>query len=212
MRAAGFTLVEMLLVVLLVLALATVTYFALAGLRGGSDFTEGVDRFETLLRMARAQAQRQGCRMRVVVDANLGLPGIQYEADPANSPQQFSDYTSCPWAEFIPVDLLKVTHCQLTADSAYKLLVAQNSTGGDPNASMDPVTFEADGTSDSAVIELAPLDDSDTRRVVMQLDGESGSIISTPLSVDGLDAFYQLLGQGLTPTPTPTPGPAGGGQ
>ena len=51
---------------------------------------------------------------------------------------------------------------------------------------MQALTFQPDGSSDSAEIELAPLDEDDQRRALVQLNGMDNTITTTFLTVEQL--------------------------
>ena len=71
---------------------------------------------------------------------------------------------------------------------------------GDRNeAPLEPITFSPGRTSDSAVVELAPLveaeDDETAERAVIELDGLTGTIATRLLNEEQREAFYEELSE-----------------
>ena len=194
-RRDAFTLVELMLVVGLLAVLAAVTYFSMAGWQTGATFEEGVQRFEAMLRMARADAANQGFRIRLTSD-DAGRVRILCEAQPRQEPEQFIDYPGCSWSDFSPHELARITRSELTGPSAYQTLSREGPAAANQAAApMDALTFYPDGSSDSALVELTPLDETDTRRAVVELDGLSGRISTTIVQIDELELLYTQLRQ-----------------
>jgi len=198
---AGFTLLEIVLTISLLVLLAGTAVFALSSWREGKDFAEGVRRFESLLRRARVEAALNGRRIRIEPDADTGRIAVTWEADPLAAPGEYTDCTALAWAAEAPGDVVRVTRCELTGPSAYRTLLMDDSPGpGDRNeAPLEPITFSPGRTSDSAVVELAPLveaeDDETAERAVIELDGLTGTIATRLLNEEQREAFYEELSE-----------------
>ena len=198
---AGFTLFEVLLVLLLLGLLATAGYMTLSPLQDHARFGEGVRRFEALLRMARADAAGNGQHVRLAPEQTEDAEEtvrvrILVEPDPISEPGQFTRYR-CTWGTFRPRGLVRLTRCSLLAADAYRQMALDR--GGDETsdaAPLAPVTFYPNGSSDSAVFELAPIDQYDPRRAVILLDGINGTITTRMLYEDELEEYYEQAGLG----------------
>lgn len=96
---AGFSLVEMLLVVVLMMLFAGAAVISMAPLWRAAPLDEGVGRFEGLLRYARAEAAQQGRRVRLQVchappsadgrTAECSEVQVQWEPEPLRQPGVF---------------------------------------------------------------------------------------------------------------------------
>jgi prepilin-type N-terminal cleavage/methylation domain-containing protein len=187
-RRAGFTLLEVLLALTLVALLVGAGVIALASLRTGRQLEEGAWRFETMLRMARADAARHGRRLRLRFDGEGGAWQVLWESDPIARPGLFDDYASCVWRDSVPEGLVRVVRCELQGPSAYQTLVLQGAREPAAGAAaLDAVTFYPDGSCDAAEIELADRDGKDVRTAVIAIDGLTGTVtrqILTPTEMD----------------------------
>lgn len=178
---------------LLIGLLAGVTVINFAGWHGSRQLEEGCRRFETMLRMMRAEAANRGRRLRLTFDAEAGRMQILWEPQPLCAPEQFVDYAAVgTWAHHVPNELVRLSRCELTGPSAYRTLsFGQTETPGAAEEPLEAVTFYPDGSSDSAVFELvrAGDGDSDSRLAVVELDGLNGTITSRILTASELQEF-----------------------
>src|SRR6476620_11636717 len=98
---SGFTLVELLPVVALILMLTSAVVFNFSSLLRGNQLEEGTTRLETLMRFARAQAANSGRKVQLVFSAeNTNTPAASpgdvratWEPDPLRQPGCFADLT-----------------------------------------------------------------------------------------------------------------------
>lgn len=163
--------------------LAGAMVLSLGSFRRGGGLAEGAERFGTTLRMARAEAAGRARRLRLNVDDQTGLIEILWEPQPLAQPGQFFEYSGSVWLNHVPNDLVRIVSCTLTGPSAYKTLNFEEFSD-DREQSPEAITFYPDGSSDSAVIELAAGDESDARRAVVELDGINGTITTRILTSD----------------------------
>lgn len=165
----------------LLITLSAVTMFGLSQWRSSESFTEAVWRFEDTLRLTRAEAAFTGRRVRIVfepigdIDQLAYAPRIQWEPDPLAEPGVFADYTATGWSDVVPGEELLILRSRLTGDSAYRTLLSEQLAGAEM-ADFEPVTFYPDGTSDSALFELADPDPETTVRIIVLLDGRNNTI------------------------------------
>jgi type II secretory pathway pseudopilin PulG len=192
-RRGAFTLLELLLSLSLIIILAMVGWISFSGWQDDAAFEEGVSRFESALRLARTESANLGLRLRLSFDAN-GESRVQYEPKPLEAPGEFVEFAACTWNDVLSGGLARVSRCELTGSSAYAP-ASQLSSGtipGDAN-SAECLTFYPDGTSDSAVVELAPAGESDLRRAVLSLGGLDGAISTKLTDVDSLADTYEQI-------------------
>ncbi len=183
-RAPGFTLIEIVLALTLLVLMAGVGVVAVGAWRGNRALEEGAGRIETALRMARAEAANQGRRLRLTFTTDGAQPQVQWEADPLAKPGQFVAFTACTWQDYLAMDGVRVERCDLVGPSIQRPAdwgaEMQQDAGQTPMA----VEFEPDGSSDSAVIELSAAGAGDLRRAVIQLDGRTGTVTTQIAAAD----------------------------
>jgi prepilin-type N-terminal cleavage/methylation domain-containing protein len=186
----AFTLVEIVLVMALIVLLAGISIINWKGMLQGRVLEEGASRMETALRMARAEAANQGKRLQIVFDAD-GRTFLNWEPDPLGSPGVFADYAMCTWKQFLPADNIRVIRSAYVGSSTYRTAAADtgSGSGGADEVPMAPITFEPDGSSDSVEIRMAMTDGSEARQAVVTLDGLTGRIVTSLVTVgaDGSD-------------------------
>lgn len=197
-RAGGFTILEVLLTLGVLLLLAGVAVLNLDLFRNSQNLSEGSLQFGTVLRMAAIESRNIGKRVLLSFDAD-GLILVQCEQDPLGAPGAFTAYTNCGWLDSLPSQTVKVVRCDITSALSPGAMAAQaqafspsaSLAGSTPKAIISSVTFYPDGTSDSAIIELADATDADANRAVIELDGVNGTTNTLTLSPTDLDAYYQ---------------------
>lgn len=197
---AGFTLIELVLTIALILLLVGASVLNFSSLQRGVQLDEGVGQLEFLFRLARATASGTGRQVRVSfggdpgTGATNGLPaadGIQvaWEPDPLGAPGQFH-----PLAEAAPLAerLNDLIHCRPPSaapvmgdvgSGAPAALIPTQGSAADPFA-LDPsgvthpqaVLFYPDGSSDPADLILVSADPEDLRQVRVRLAGLTGTV------------------------------------
>jgi len=190
---AGFTLLELTLAMAIVLLLLGAFVVNYTGYQGSRRLADGVDRFGTVLRMARAEAASIGRRLRLSFDEETAQMQVLWEPEPLTEPGQFVRYHACTWRHYLPTGTVRVSRCQLVGSSAYRVLAAESlRDSAFEEEALEAITFYPDGSSDSAVIELvASRDDPDEAipRAVIQLDGLNGTIKTDFLTPDDVDVL-----------------------
>jgi len=200
--AAGLTLVEMVLAMGLVVLVAAVGVINFTGWGEARKLPEGALRFETVLRMARADAANLGRCIRLSVNEDMTELCILWEADPLGQPQQFTPYDRCTWLHHCPTGLVRLGYCRLTGPGArWTVMNASRRDGGaqTQESSFEPVTFYPDGSSDSAVFELRSMSPSDSRRAVIELDGFNGTITTRIVSSAEYEEYAEESGDSRPP-------------
>ena len=187
----GFTLVEVLLAISLMLVFSTVIVVSYSGWLRGSRMDEGIVRFQTLLRMARAEAANQGRCFRLNFDQETHAPIVEWEADPLKAPGTFAPFQAGSWESMTSTELVTVKSCQLTGPSAY-LTRSSLMPSSEGQQDWQPITFYPDGSSDSAKVTLTSVTpDDDQRLAVVELNGMTGTV--PPARVMTPDAYAQYL-------------------
>lgn len=173
--ARGFTLLEMILVLGVALLISAAAVVSIGSLNPGSDgMTEAVSGYETVLRQARAHAMREVRRVRLAMD-DSGRPMLTVESDPVGAPGQFDQPVEA-WSQAPGAGRVRVVRVQRTIASDYAS-ASQDEAGGMSDASHQALIFQPDGTSDSAEVELQPLDaDAGGPGAVIRLDGFTGAL------------------------------------
>jgi hypothetical protein len=169
-----------------------------------STLTEGAVRFETLLRFARAQAAHSGRRVRLnfVQDTNqvettaqlltnqvdtasqLNHVELTWEPNPVTEPDVFRDLLTIQWGvdqanEMVGVSavrLLDNAASQIPVDERGQALLDETALGDAVPAAPPSLTFNPNGSCDSAEITLADRGGNEDRSVIVRIEGFTGSI------------------------------------
>jgi len=195
-QARGFSLVELLLTLVLILCLAAASVFTFTAIYQSANLDEGSDRFQSLIRFAQAEASTTGRKVRlqfvpaasVEMDSESELRTIKvtWEADLLNAPGVFQEYTNKAWSEAIVNELVgveKVQPIQSPNSAPENYLVASTETADDVmlEEEFPSITFYPDGSCDSAEIVLASRNSDDERRLAVRLSGLLGSVSTRTL-------------------------------
>ena len=194
----GFTLVELLLTVSLLLLMVGAGILNFGPAQGGARLDEGATQIESLFRYARAQAASTGRTVRIVfpdgepvatgTNSTPTAAGIQvaWETDPLGAPGQFEALADAkPYTTQID-ELVRVRPFRAqnpavptvagSSASSSSLTPTESSAGGDaPSAPQAlSILFYPDGSSDSAEVVLSSLDDGDAKQMAVKLSGLTG--------------------------------------
>ncbi len=174
-RAAGLTLVELLLVVSLLLLLSGAAALSLRNWTA-VDLGDEADRFETAVRFVSAEAAATGKKLRMTFPAetDVGAPPVRLlvEENPVAAPNAFTEYAARDTASLFG-DGVRVVSARLTDDSAIQVTEELSAEADDER---EPVTFYPDGSSDSAEIHLVPRGAEGNRVAVITIDGLNGIV------------------------------------
>ena len=188
----GFTLLELMLVLGLLLMLASLAVVNVNALMRGSELEEGARRFETMIRFARAHAANTGRRVRLSFQqTGAASPGpasaprqplaevrAQWEPEPVTEPGAYTELIVPAWARQAPNELVGVERVepldQAADEQQFQALdeVEQEQEAID----LPPLTFYPDGSCESRRIVLASRDPDDPRRAIIEVDGITGTI------------------------------------
>ncbi|MGZ8901365.1 MAG: GspH/FimT family pseudopilin [Limisphaerales bacterium] len=206
-RKQGFSLVELLLTLVLILCLAAASVFTFTAIYKSANLDEGSDRFQSLIRFAQAEAATTGRKVRLqfVPNESASLESaaelrtimVTWEADLLNSPGVFEEYTNKAWSEEIVNELVGVTKVAQISESGEPMPVESTETGStameeySESQGFPAITFYPDGTCDSAEVVLASRNSDDERRLAVRLGGMLGTMTTRTVSgtdVETLDA------------------------
>ena len=178
-RRGGFTLIEVLLVSGLVVLLLSLGVASFRGMYQGEQFGEGARQVESILRMARADACARWRRVRLVFDGDTLQGRIEWEPSPLAEPGVFQPHTDASWANQLPAVRVRFSRCERVGASAHQMLTYQSEAQleSEEGKLVEPITFYPGGSCDSAIIELAGLDDLEMRIGRIDLDGVNGTIV-----------------------------------
>ncbi len=186
LRAAGFTLIELILAVALLSVMLGVVVVNLSGWSERRRLDEGSRRLEAMLYMARADAANRGklIRLEFANDEN-GQMGVRilWEPKPLAAPGEFIDYKAGGWEHYSPGDLVEVIFSKSDAPNI--------DADDEDAAEFHPITFHPDGSSDSAEIALASTSAADTRRAVLAIDGLIGTVSRRIMTASQFEQEYE---------------------
>jgi len=186
---AGFTLVELLLAVGLVLLLFSAVVFNFSGLQRGASLDEGVNQIEALIRLARAHAANSGRMVQITFEEDIGdgllVPlgdlRVLWEPDPVVRPGHFEPVRELQEYVSRITGLVSIEGVRLMEGNSFEPGAADRSAPPEENVeansalvTFSPIGFFPDGSSDSAEIIVVSRSDEDTRRIAVQLQGITG--------------------------------------
>lgn len=211
-RRGGFSLVELLLTLVLILCLAAASVFTFTAVYQSSNLDEGSDRFQSLIRFAQAEAATTGRKVRLqfvnarpveLADTEAELRDIKvtWESDLLNAPGVFQEYTNKAWSEDIVNELVGVQMVKALPslnDSVAPVAPLEEQLPAEPVEESDSdmgegelmeedfpsITFYPDGSCDSAEVVLASRNSDDERRLAVTLSGLLGSVSTRTLSAE----------------------------
>lgn len=197
-RTRGFTLIEQLLTVVLMLLLLGAVVYNFSTAANGARLDEGAMQMESLFRFARAHAESTGKQVRILFpDAESGdnaemlvaeAPGttvrVMWEADPAGAPGVFQDLPDAASYVQSISELVSIQQVQPggqsvepTVEAAAPEVEASEAPARETSRSpFSVVNFYPDGTGDSVEIVLTSRDETDVRRITVRLAGLTGTI------------------------------------
>jgi len=187
--SAGLTLLELTASLAILVLLGGLVAVNFASLRWADELTNGATQLETAIRMTRATAAYRGRRFRLTFNAD-GTLAVLWEPRPLELPGDFVLY-GATWFGRLPHTKARVVRCELTGDSDPALLALASGRHGQ-DEDLQPVTFYPDGSSDSALIELADPHDR-SRRVIVELDGSNGRVCTHIVEESQVQDYWEQL-------------------
>lgn len=210
---AGFTLIELLLTVVILGLLLGAMVWTFSSSRLHVEHAEGVRRFESLLRFARAEAQQRGRTLRLEIsrdedsfdeetpdDRDRSTPRLLWEPDPLGAPGEFEPLPStASWigglAAILEVERVRLLDAdEEPEDRIGRLLEEGRPVDWTDSPPMPSVLFFADGSSDSAEFTLVSHDRLESHRTLVRLVGITGFVTHDAVDTDRDDTFDADLG------------------
>jgi len=210
-REKGFSLVELLLTLVLILCLAAASVVTFTAVYTSANLDEGADRFQSLIRFAQAEAATTGRKVRlqfvpadeaaIATATDLRASKVTWEADLLNAPGVFEAFTNKAWSEEIVNELVGVTKVASISESGAPMPAAMPmgaaATASPENSEelaeyvgeeFPSITFYPDGSCDSAEVVLASRNDEDQRRTAVRLGGMLGTVTTRTMSASEVEA------------------------
>ncbi len=187
----GFSLVELLLTLVLILCLAAASVFTFTTLYRSANLDEGYDRFQSLIRFAQAEAATTGHKVRLqfvsprsgdnlsatpssdnsssTADrAELREIEVTWEADVLNAPGVFQVYTNKTWSEEMVNELVGVEKVQSPNVPSQTASAASLAPSSDATSSNSPETAnDATTSSEFPAITFYPDGSCDSAEIVL---------------------------------------------
>ncbi|MFP4104926.1 MAG: Tfp pilus assembly protein FimT/FimU [Phycisphaerae bacterium] len=158
----GFTLLEIVLAISLLLLMSGLVVVGMSGLLKGNDLDDGLTRYEAVIRRARADAASSRRRLRLSFDDATGRCTVLWEENPTSEPGVFTEYRRNHWVSRIPNESIRVSRCEvagITFSSLQEITDPSEISGGSSGSLLQSVTFYPNGSSDSFRMVLEPVDD-----------------------------------------------------
>ena len=187
----GFTLLEILLVLVLLLLLFGAAVFEFNSMGRGASISAGAERLESLFRFARSEAERTGRKIRIRFSAADELtrstaagPVAEWEADSLQQPGQFAQLPNSVHFtrgvdDLVTVESVELTDldsrlaAQLTGESA--LPDSGPATGFELDEPL-VINFYPDGSCDSVKVRLADRNPDNSTKTLVELIGLTGTV------------------------------------
>lgn len=199
-RRLGYTLVELLLTIVIVLGLLGAVVFNFSSVNRTARLDEGATQVEALFRFARAHAASTGKQVRILFpEAESGdnaellaaeAPGatvrVTSELDPIGAPGVFTDLPAAANYVTSISDLVSIQQVQAgeaAGETSPEGFAPEAEPGSEttsateaPRSAFSTVTFYPDGTGDSVELRLASRSEDDARRFSVRVTGLTGAI------------------------------------
>ena len=189
------TLIEILLVIGILVVLTTVGLLAMSNWQD-DKLGDGLYRFESVLRMARAEAAITGRRIQLATDAQGGTAKVLWEPDPISAPGEFLSFPAT-WTGDLPSNLVLIERVELLGASAYPVMEdADDGDASDDDEVFDAVTFSSDRSSDTCLFVMRRADataDQEKWRGVLMMDGVNGTTESAVVAKDDLEVYLEQV-------------------
>ena len=187
----GFTLLEILLVLVLLLLLFGAAVFEFNSMGRGASLSDGADRLESLFRFARSEAERTGRKIRIrfsaadeLAQSTAAGPVAEWEANPLEQPGQFTQLPNSVHFTQGVDNLVIVESVELTdLDSQLSAQLSANATLPDSDFAAffeldEPpaIHFYPDGSCDSVRVRLVDRNRDNPNKALVELIGLTGTV------------------------------------
>ncbi|MBI3856188.1 MAG: prepilin-type N-terminal cleavage/methylation domain-containing protein [Planctomycetes bacterium] len=158
-RRAGFTLIELILVMIVIFTLATVVAPRFSDFFPAFQVRKSTEQLFAWSRKARADAALTGIRQRLILDLAKRRYWIEYEARPIKEPGKFTALSGAWTPETLP--------------EAVAFESAEGAETDPSNASLRYIEFRPDGSSSEATVVLS--NDSGDRQT-LRIEGATSKV------------------------------------
>lgn len=162
-RQRGFTLVELILVMIVIFTLATVVAPRFSDFFPSLQVRKSADQLFAWARKARADAAVTGLRQRLVMDSSKRRYWIEYEARPIKDPGKFTALSGAWEAETLPEEI------------AFETIDGAETDPG--NGAKRYIEFRPDGTSSDATVILS---NESGDRATLRVEGATSKVYIQP--------------------------------
>jgi prepilin-type N-terminal cleavage/methylation domain-containing protein len=173
----GFSLIELLLVLVVLAMLGAVVIDNLSGSLEQTQAREQVTRLSTLLRALRAEAANTGRKFHLGFDSQSGKPQVSIEKDPLGQPGVYEPYQQW-WVSLVdPTETAaRVVSCRRTGgDDLDESQMSLDESPDQQQAALETLCFSPSGASDSARLVVYDQDPQRPWAVEITLNGVDGS-------------------------------------
>ena len=199
---AGFTLLELLLAVALLVLLLGAMVYNFSGLQQNAQLDEGAQQFEALVRFASAYAANSGRQVEISFEEDVGnglvVPlgnlRVLWESDPVARPGIFEPLAAAEEYLRSIGDLISIEDVRFVESNGPEWANAPEHLDEGSSSMLvtfPPLAFFPDGSSDSAEIILASRSEDDSRRIAVRLQGITGSIRRRVVTDEIREASFQ---------------------
>ncbi|HJN90331.1 MAG TPA: GspH/FimT family pseudopilin [Verrucomicrobiota bacterium] len=198
----GFTLLEILLVLVLMLLLFGAAVFEFDSMGRGASLSDGANRLESLFRFARSEAERTGRKIRIrfatpddlalsgdallqtVPTSSASGPVAEWEPDPIEQPGQFarlphSVHFTDGVDNLVIIESVERTDpdSRLAAQLSANAALPDNGDGAAFSLEEPPtIFFYPDGSCDSVKVHLADRNQDNPNKAYVELIGLTGTV------------------------------------
>jgi prepilin-type N-terminal cleavage/methylation domain-containing protein len=177
----GFTLLEVILVLVIIAVVATLGVASFWGSMTSQRIKESPIAIATLLKTARSEAALTGKRLTVTFDSATGQPAVSIEGDPLLAPGKFQEYPVWWATQAALPEEVSLVKCELTGNSAAcQDPSLPGSAGGEQKFAT--IMFYPDRSCDNARILLQSTLADDTWAAELDLNGIDGSVSTREFS------------------------------
>ena len=153
-RNAGFTLVELLLVVMILATTAALVAPSFRGFYAGRQLAAAAARLSVLLRRARTKAATEQLRVRLNIDPDSRIYWLTVEADPFEAPGAFVPPGDAWGRRFTLPNGVQLSRVTIDGEDAEPVAFESTSAWTPKSGSAYRIAFEPGGAAPDAVITI----------------------------------------------------------
>lgn len=180
-RNAGFTLVELLLVVMILATTAALVAPSFRGFYAGRQLADAAARLSVLLRRARTKAATEQLRVRLNIDPDSRIYWLTVEADPFEAPGAFVPPGDAWGRRFTLPNGVQLSRVTIDGEDvepvAFESTSAASASAWTPKSeSAYRIAFEPGGAAPDAVITITLASAENENAMQVRLRGLTGEV------------------------------------